>query len=165
MAQSTGVDTNPPLRTIARNLRAIEPGYAKRLGKINKTAGDVIVSAAKGRSGELPSRYAKAREGFASSATAAYVKIAVRNTKRVPYALGAVLGTKHDLPRKRTRAGQLVEVSGWNQFPSWVGNQWTPGSSGGPRALNPAIAAKLDEVLGLHARALEELFEQIDRGL
>lgn len=160
--RSTGITADPPLRQVAKDLRAIGPTYEKRLGQINKRAGNVVVEEAKRRTGELPSRFSKAASTFTASATQAYVRVAVRNLARIPYALAAVLGTYHDVERVAFRKGTGYQLRGWNQFPDWVGNQWKVGDrSGGPRALNPAIAAKVDDLLGLHADALAELWQEI----
>lgn len=161
MAVGTGIDTNPPLREVAKNLRAAGKEHARRLGQLNKTAGQLIADDAKSKAAGGGGQLANAVPGIKASATQRYVKIVVANTKTAPYAVGAVMGAHHGLERIVFRGGTGYRVAGWNQLPPWVGNQWVPGEAGGPRAVSPAIRENLETVLEMHGDLLEELWTDV----
>lgn len=66
----------------------------------------------------------------------------------------------------RRKTSTFRRGSGNPQHPAWIGNQWEPGvGSYGkePYAINPAIRAKLDEVLEFHGDAVLDFVNTIWR--
>lgn len=141
-SSSVGIDTNPPLKQVAKQLRKADKELAKEFGKVNQKAADKIAKTAKSKAEGDGGVEAKASAAIKASRTAGAVKVTVSSAGAHPYALGAFLGAK-----------------AYPQFADWVGTDWEPGGDGGPYALNPAIREELPGVLADYGDAVEEFWD------
>jgi hypothetical protein len=87
----------------------------------------------------------------------------------------------HDISGQGTQTGARLQVAqeanaafwgakkrtGWNrghggkaQHPPWVGNAWLPGEAGGPYALNPTIAANIDQIVEKSGQMVDRITRQ-----
>ena len=152
------VDTDPPLRQLARVLRQADAELAKELGAINKRFGTVVVARAQGELASLGGVHAAAAaKALKPSAARGGVNIATVASARVPFGLAAVWGAQ-----KRT---------GWNagnttaNLPPWVGNQWAAGErKGKPYGLGDAVNRELDPLIDAYFTAVDDLLDRAFTG-
>lgn len=118
-------------------------GTDKDLRTAHRRVSKVVESASRSRSGGGTRQQARAASTLLGKGSATGADLAMRNTSRVPFGLGAFLGGK--------RA----------QFPEWVGARWDVLAGGGPYVIGDAIRAErqaiettfADEVLAVIAQA------------
>lgn len=142
-SSSVGVDTDPPLKDVARNLRKAEPKLAKEFAKVNQKGADRIAKTGQSLAHADGGVEAHAADAIKASRSAGAVKVVVSSRGAHPEALGAFLGAK-----------------AYPQFPDWVGVGWVPGGEGGPYALNPAIRQELPGMLTDYGHAVEEFWAE-----
>lgn len=155
---TTGITSNPPLRQVAKELKAADKALPKRLAKVNKEAADIVASDARDRAGGEGPQESRMAGAVKAAATTGAVAINISNTSSYPYALAAFLGTK-----KRTGwyADDRYADSAGRQFPDWVGASWEPGGTGGPKPIQEAIRTNLDRVLEMHGEAVDDLLDEV----
>jgi hypothetical protein len=138
-----------------RDARPDSPEWSREFARVNKAAAMVIVADAQARAlgyGPETSTAARAIKGVASTTD---IKVTVSGGAGVPWALAGIWGSdKHSGWYARPRYANSSR-----QHPTWVGNSWEVGGAGGPRAVNPAIAAKVDDLMKQWADAIGSLMD------
>jgi hypothetical protein len=147
------------LRRELRRLRPESPEWSKKFAQINKQAGEIIVSEARARASSGSRQQATAAQAIKASASQRGVQVRIAGGSGVPYALAAFWGMKR---RSGWYSAKRYAASMGRQTAPWVGSSWEVGGPGGPYAINPAIRAKLDEVLDQWGDAVEELMDELD---
>lgn len=141
---TTGINTTPPLKEVAKGLKASDRKLGAKLGRINKSAAAPIARDAQSR--------ARSRQQvhFAGGirAKGAATQVAVSISAAQPGTIGSFMGA--------TR---------WHQFPPWVGTGWEVGGTGGPLAVNPAIHDALPHMLDDYGKAVEEVWTETFDGV
>lgn len=143
----------------AKALRAAGKEGKKRVRKAGREVGDFIADEARtlaGR-GDAMQRAAR-RAGIIGVGTQKGGAVRIRNTARVPFGLAAFLGVKG---RRGWYAAPRYAGKGPEQFPRWVGNQYTPGGPGGPYFVNPAIRRNESEVVDIFTREIDQALRDL----
>ncbi len=107
-----------------RALGTVSKDLPKELRAANKEAAEHVARAARARAQSLGGVAAKVAPSIKSAAEQRASKL-VFGGPRYPMAMGANFGAYHDRPRVDSAGRQ---VTGWNQFPQWGGNQFTGGA-------------------------------------
>lgn len=155
---STGITSDPPLRSLAKELRAVDRTLPKRLAAVNKEAASIVADDSRDRAQGEGGAEARMAGAIKAAATTGAVAINVSDTAGYPYALAAFLGAKG---RFGWYADDRYADSEGRQFPEWVGASWEPGGSGGPEPIQDAIRNNLDRVLAMHGDAVDDLLTEI----
>lgn len=144
------------LKEFRRELRALGAEWPKELRKVHKTIADEGAdrarSVARGMGGQQ-AKYAGAIKGTANQREA---RIGVLGGGRNAGANAAFWGAKR-------RSGwygwrRYIDTDGRPQFKPWVGNAWTAAShTGGPYAINSALAQYVPRLLGRYEEMIDEL--------
>ena len=144
---------------MVKALRAAGKDGQKKIKEAGKDVGDLVTDRAqrRARSG-APMQRAAALKGLKAGATNKGGTIRIVNTAKVPYALAAFLGVKG---RRGWYAAERYRGSGGQQFPVFVGNQYTPGGTDGPYHVNPAIRTSLDDVKDIFLDRITDGFEAL----
>lgn len=150
---------SPKLSGFTGALRGAGVAFERDAANITKAEGDKIVDDAKSKADSLGAQLGRAGDNFKDAADGEHLKITVENTRSVPFAIGAVMGAAHDVPREVTRGGTTFAMAGWNQFLESVGDSWEVGGPGGPRAINESIGEHADALLNKHADALTGIWD------
>ena len=118
------------IRDVRRAFRRAT-GSTRDLGKAHKKVGKVVELESKRRAKSVGTRQqAKAARALLARGTGTTAELSIRNTKAVPFGLGAFMGGHRP------------------QFPPWVGARWDilqPGQ--GPYVIGEAIRGELPEIL------------------
>lgn len=127
-----------------RDLRRLDSGAGKEIGKANKDAAEFVVDKAESQGRRLGGvhRHVVNAGSIRASARqrAATVLLGGAGGKHGP-ALGAEFGAKK-----------------FNQFPEWRGNQWSEGAAGGVGyMLHPAIRENLPEFEDIYIERLRSV--------
>lgn len=104
-------------------------GSTKNLSKAHREVARVVQNESRSRAGSGTRQQVRAAKVLLAKGTSTAADLAIRNTGRVPFGLGAFLGGKR------------------RQFPEWVGNRWDILSGGGPYIVGEAIRGELPEIL------------------
>lgn len=107
----------PELRT---RLKAVA-GTDKDLRGAHRRVSKVVESGSRARAGSGTRQQARAASTLLGKGDAKGASLAMRNTSRVPFGLGAFLGGKRP------------------QFPEWVGSRWDVQAGGGPYVIGDTI--------------------------
>lgn len=138
-----------------RQLRDNSPEYRRKMDEINRKGAAMLVIEAQSRARSSGKQY-MARSAVAIKAAEGAIAVRVASSGNVPYAMAAFWGMeRHSGWYGRRRYANSTA----RQFLPWVGNNWEPGGSGGPYAINEAIRAKWDEVLEMWATELTDLLD------
>jgi hypothetical protein len=129
----------PELRA---RLKAVA-GTDKDLRNAHRRVSKVVESSSRSRASAGTRQQARAASSLLGKGDARGAALAMRNTTRVPFGLGAFLGGKRP------------------QFPPWVGARWDVLAGGGPYVIGEAIRADraqieqsfVDEILAVIAQA------------
>jgi len=142
-------------------LRGAGKDARKKLRAAGKEVGQVVVTEAQSRARRSLRMQSSAARQLKAGATLKGGTVRIVNSARVPYALAAFMGVRG---RRGWYASPRYSGKGADQFPAWVGNQYTAGTrNGGPYHVNVAIAVKLDEVADVFLDRVTEAFK--DAGL
>jgi hypothetical protein len=109
-------------------------GTTKDLSKAHREVSRVVQRSSRSQAKGGTRQQARAAAVLLAKGSSTAADLAIRNTGRVPFGLGAFLGGKRP------------------QFPEWVGNRWDILSGGGPYIVGDAIRGDMPEIL--------ETFEQ-----
>lgn len=185
---NVGIVAKPPLKQLATELRGIDNKYRRELLRLNADLAEKVASSARSKAATGTGQQSAMAPSIKAVRTANAAKMVLASSAEYPFAWGAFFGAAHDIPRrrltepKRGRAtmldkagakrrtkvaivaagGQIKDhITGWNQFPTWVGSNFRWGDrSGGPAAINPAIAEELPQALEAYMHALDELVDR-----
>lgn len=135
---------DPPLVELRKALKELDTALPKALNKVTKQGAEIISSDARGRAAGLSPAAAAAAGQIKPSGTAQGAAVTLSASKKVPWALAAILGMDR---RTGWYARARYDASSGRQAPPWMGTGWTVGGAGGPKAINPAIAAKSPELI------------------
>lgn len=142
----------------AKALRAAGKEGKKRVRKAGREVGDYIADEARNLAGRGDAmQLAARRAGIIGVGTQKGGAVRIRNTARVPFGLAAFLGVKG---RRGWYAHPRFD-GGPDQFPKWVGNQYTPGGPGGPYFVNPAIRRNETEVVDIFTREIDRAMQDL----
>lgn len=148
------------LRKELKRLKPDAPEWTRKFAKINKAASQLIVEEARSRARASGKRQqARAASAIKASSNAKGIKLLVSGGASRPYALAAFWGAKR---RTGWYAKRRYKASTGRQFSPWVTNAWEVGGTGGPYAINPAIAARVDEVMEAYGDAVGELMDDLN---
>lgn len=136
---------DPPLKELRVALKELDSGLPKALNKVLKQGAETISTDARGRAASVSPQAARAAGQIKPSGTAQGAAVTLSRSSKVPYALAALLGMDR---RTGWYARDRYGSSTGRQAPPWMGTGWQVGGTGGPRAINPAIAAKSPELIG-----------------
>ncbi len=142
MTYRLGVETKPPIKELRKALVTIDKGLPKALNAALKAGAEVVSSDARGRA-STPQQARAARQ-IKPSGTAKGASVTLTASKGVPFAVAAFLGMNR---RTGWYAKDKYGASAGRQALPWIGSGWKVGGTGGPAAINPAIAAKQEEML------------------
>ena len=156
MKTGTGVNTDPDLKALAKNLRAADKQLPKQLAKVNQRAAEIIAGESRANAASDGGLEAKAAPAIKASAAQGEVRIVVAATSAHPYALVAFLGAQ----RHTGWYSDSRYDDGHPQHPAWIGDTWVPGETGGPYAINQAIRDRLDDMLEAHGQAVDDFVDQ-----
>lgn len=141
---------------VSRDLRAAASDLQPSLRAANRRIATLLESRARSdaRSG-VPLQRAAA-SAIIGDTDHAGAFLTVEST-RIPFAFAAFLGA-----RRRTGwfSAARYEQSTRRQFPRYVGDSWTPGSTGGPYAINDALRRSLDEVESAYAGEVDDVLSR-----
>lgn len=136
---------DPPLKELRTALKELDAALPKALNKVTKQGAEIISADARGRAGGISPAAAAAAGQIKPSGTAQGAAVTLSRSAKVPWAMAAILGQDQ---RSGWYARDRYASSTGRQAPPWMGTKWTVGDpSGGPRAINPAIAAKSPELI------------------
>lgn len=144
------------LTEFQRALRDIDQSMPRELRKANKSAAEIVASAARDRAVSLGGVAAKSAPSLKAGGEQRFAKVSLGGA-RYPFALGANFGAQHNIARNTSRG----LVLGWNQFPEWGGNQWMGGAA--DRFLYWAIRRKRDEFVSEYERLIDQLARKAER--
>jgi len=131
------------LRELARDLKKIDADLPKAMRKAGLVGAKIVADEAQRRAMAGTPVQRKAARAIKPRAGAARAAVAVTKGGVYPFAFGAFFGSDK-----------------YRQFDPWVGRSWQAGGPGGPYALNPAVAAKRDEVVKVYAESVGDLLKQ-----
>lgn len=133
------------LNRFRRDLRSRGAQWSKELRKVNKEVGEHAAEWARGGAQQHGGVTRKAAYSIVGAGTQAGARIRWGGTG-YPFADGAFFGAKN-----------------YPQFAPWIGASWKvaePG--GGPYGINPALAARKDDIGELYVEALYKLLAAVD---
>lgn len=137
---------DPPIKELRTALKELDATLPKQLNKVTKAGAEIVASDARSRASAVSPLAAKMSGQIKSSGTATGALVTLSATASKPQALAAFLGmTRRTGWFARPRYGS--EGSGGQHLP-WISTGWKVGDpSNGPRAINPAFAAKQEEFI------------------
>ena len=135
---------DPPLKELRAALKELDASLPKQLNKVTKAGAEIVASDARSRASGVSPLAARSAGQIKSSGTAAGALVTLSATKSKPEALAAFLGMTRRTGWFAAKKYGGAVGSGGQHLP-WIGTGWTVGGTGGPRAINPAFAAKQDE--------------------
>lgn len=112
-------------RELSRKFRAAT-GSTKDLSKAHREVGRLVTDRSKSGASGGTRQQARAASVLLGKGTSTEASVAIRNTGRIPYGLGAFLGAKQ-----------------YRQFPPWVGNTWDLANGEGPYVVAPAVGSRV----------------------
>jgi len=127
------------LREMRAGLRAADPKLARSMRVANKEIATKVAAKAQAKARSGSAVQTKAAPAIVGAADQSSAKLAINKGTRLKFADGAFYGAK-----------------AYPQFDMWVGNSWTPGGSGGPAGINPAIAEMIPEIEDFYLNAFED---------
>ena len=140
MARGRGAVEVRGLREFQAELRSAHPKLARALAKANREIAEVVAARARTEAQQAGGVQAKAAPAIRGAAEQRAAKIAIVKGTRFKFADGAFYG-----------------ALAYPQFDPWVGSSWTAGdASEGPYAINPAIAASIDDIEDFYLDAFED---------
>lgn len=151
---------DPPLKELRTALKELDAGLPKALNKVLKEGAETVTSDARGRAAGLGPMQRAAAGQIKSSGTTAGAVVRLASSSGVPFALVALLGaTRRTGWFANPKYGGYVAPGGsGGQHLPWIGTGWQVGDvSSGPRAINPAFAAKAPALMEFLERELSTL--------
>lgn len=145
---------DPPLKELRVALKELDSGLPKALNKVLKDGAETVSSDARSRAPGVSPQAARAAGQIKPSGTAQGASVTLSNSAKVPFALAALLGIDR---RTGWYARDRYASSPGRQAPPWMGTGWQVGGTGGPRAINPAFAAKAPALMEFLERELSTL--------
>lgn len=146
---------DPPIKDLRKALKELDKALPKQLNKVTKAGAEIVASDARSRAGRVSPLAAKMSGQIKSSGTAKGALVTLSATASKPQALAAFLGMT-----RRTgwfAQGKYSDSDG-KQHKPWISTGWKVGDpSAGPRAINPAFAAKQEEFERQLTAGLNEL--------
>lgn len=138
---------DPPIKELRTALKELDATLPKQLNKVTKAGAEIVASDARSRASAVSPLAAKMSGQIKSSGTATGALVTLSATASKPQALAAFLGMT-----RRTgwfAQGKYGDAKGSRgQHLPWIATGWKVGDpSGGPRAINPAFAAKQEEFI------------------
>lgn len=127
------------LREFQAGLRSANPRLARSMRVANKEIATKVSDRAQAKARSGTPVQAKAAETIVGAAGQRDARIAINKGRRFKFADGAFYGAK-----------------AYPQFDPWVGNTWEVGGSGGPAAINPAIAEMVPDIEDFYLNAFED---------
>lgn len=127
------------LREMQAGLRAASPKLARSMTVANKEIAAKVAAKAQSLARSGTPVQAKASGTIVGAAGQRDAKIAINKGRQFKFADGAFYGAK-----------------AYPQFDPWVGNDWEVGGTGGPDAINPAIADMVPEIEEFYLDAFED---------
>lgn len=130
---------------IAEVRRALKAAGAKssELSKAHRRVGKLVEGESRSGAGGGTRQQSSAAKVLLGRGTTKSAILAIRNTARVPYGLGAFLGGKRP------------------QFPEWVGNNWDLLNGDGPYVIAEQMRRNRDEILDEFEAAVLDAFERV----
>ena len=140
------------LKDFRRDLRDL--GWSKELRLVHKKLADDIAEKARSAASSMGGVQAKAAAAIKGRATQSSAKVGISPGARYPMANAAFWGAKR---RSGWYARARYQKSQAQQLPTWVGNTWDVGGSGGPYAINPTIKQYLPDIIDHYDEMLDDL--------
>ena len=116
-------------RELARAFRKAT-GSSRELSRAHREVGRLATDKSKHAAISARPQQQRAAAALLGKGTAKEASIAVRNTGRVPFGIGAFMGALQ-----------------YRQFPPWVGNSWDITAGEGPYVIAEAVAAAMPEIV------------------
>jgi hypothetical protein len=133
-----------------RELKVLDGNWPKELRKVHKTIAEEAARRSRGVAARMGGVQAKAATTIKGQSTQKAARISTSGIGHVAY-WGA---------KKHTGwyAGGQYRISTGQQHPDWVGNGWDVATmSGGPYAINPALAMYLPTMLDEYGDMIDDL--------
>jgi len=124
---------------VRRSLKAAG-AKSSTLSKAHRRVGKLVEGESRRGAGGGTPQQRSAAKVLLGKGTAREAALAIRNTNKVPYGLGAFLGGKRP------------------QFPDWVGNRWDILGGSGPYVIADAMRSNRDEILEEYESAVLDAF-------
>lgn len=105
-------------------------GTTRDLSRAYREVGRLATDRSKREAINAAPQQRKAAAALLGKGTSTQASVAVRNTGRIPFGLGAFMGALQ-----------------YRQFPPWVGNSWDIMAGGGPYVIGEAVRGAMPEIV------------------
>lgn len=151
---------DPPLKELRTALKELDKSLPKALNKVTKEGAEIVASDARAKASGMGRQQQRAVGQIKASGTAQGAVVRLAASAGVPYAMAALLGmTRRTGWFANPKYGRYITPGGsGGQHLPWIGTGWNVGDlTAGPRAINPAFAAKAPALMEFLERELTAL--------
>ncbi len=144
--------TQVEIQGLAEFRRALRNSAARSsnvMRTLHRKVADLVAGRAQGSAGSM---------GSAIKPRATNTSAKIETVAKPPQALTVFWGAKR---KTGWYAAPQYSGSTGRQFPPWVGNQWSPGETGGePYHIGPAINSSIPAVMDLYEKGIDEIVKE-----